>query len=163
MIEDEEVDWVGAVPDSDDEVDSGSEDDPLDGLPTGHGLRSAPADWNLSDNIASLVAKEQARHSPVKSASLLRANGGIDTSRLEASPSRLNTPSPSRPPPRTTPPSSYSIARAKSPLAGDRDISAPVPEAFEDAEGDEGIVLARKPRRGSVLSRAGSRRGTAAP
>lgn len=162
VMEDEEVDWTGAVPDSDDEVDvdniddvDSSDDDPLDGLPTGHGLRSAPADWNLNDSIANLERKERARQSPVKGRSLLPPNGYITPSQ---SPHHTPLHSPHRPPP-----SSYSAhhARARSPLSPHDETppASAVSDAFADADEDGDVVVVRRTRKGSVLSRGGSIRG----
>lgn len=184
VLEDEEVDWDGGIPDSDDESDDGS-----DGLPKGHGITSAPADWNLSECIEALERRERLRHSPVRpvARSLLRPSAGVDFTHL-----RTNTASP------RVPPSSFayvSNVRAKSPLSPhDSGVSlggiggistaptqAPTPqghgahtpitpvsctphlpttpEAFADApeeDDDDGIVIAARGRRGSALSRGNS-------
>lgn len=112
-IDDEEdVDWDVDVPDSDDEAESSS-----DGLPKGHGLSSAPADWNLSHCLSDLD-KQASRptaantsptraggaHSPVRTSqaqSLLRPGGGLDVNRLGR------------------PPSSFSYRARPSPLVND--------------------------------------------
>jgi hypothetical protein len=82
VMEDEEVDWEGDVPDSDDCV-SDSDDDMDDGLPQGHGITSAPADWNLAAVLDNIERKQ--RRSPAKTVrghSLLRPADGMDFSRL---------------------------------------------------------------------------------
>lgn len=102
-IEDEDLDWDVDVPDSDDEADSSS-----DGLPKGHGLSSAPADWNLSHCLSDLDKQASRRvpqptsptrassggaHSPVRTGTaqtLLRPGGGLDMNRLGRPPSSFS-------------------------------------------------------------------------
>lgn len=102
-IDDEDLDWDVDVPDSDDEADSSS-----DGLPKGHGLSSAPADWNLSHCLSDLDKQAARRptaptsptragsggaHSPVRTGtaqSLLRPGGGFDMNRLGRPPSSFS-------------------------------------------------------------------------
>ncbi|KLT41721.1 kinase-like protein [Cutaneotrichosporon oleaginosum] len=169
VMEDEEVDWDGGIPDSDDESSDGQ-----DGLPKGHGITSAPADWNLSECIEALERRERLRHSPVRTParSLLRPSGGIDFS-------TLRTGSPHRVPPSAYTPLAASV-RARSPLTLTEGVATPhqahtpgtatpaapaTPDAFADApEDDDGIVIAARGRRGSALSRGNSvRRGIASP
>jgi [calcium/calmodulin-dependent protein kinase] kinase len=177
VMEDEEVDWDGGIPDSDDESSDGQ-----DGLPKGHGLTSAPADWNLSECIEALERRERLRHSPVRTParSLLRPSGGMDFS-------TLRTGSPIRAPPSAYSPLSSSV-RARSPLTPVDPMggiataphqphtpgtatpaASPItPEAFADApeDDDDGIVIAARGRRGSALSRGNSvarRPGVATP
>lgn len=112
-IDDEDLDWDVDVPDSDEEDSSSS-----DGLPKGHGLSSAPADWNLSHCLSDLDKQAARRtgptsptrasaggaHSPVRTGtaqSLLRPGGGLDMNRLGR------------------PPSSYSYRPRPSPLVND--------------------------------------------
>lgn len=187
VIEDEEFDWEGDVPDSDDDESS----DGLDGLPQGHGFKSAPADWNLSESVVSSLARKEARNSPTASPvrqrmplgalgapatpgantggagdaqSILRPTGGIDMS-------RLNTPGGYQSYPGRVPPSAY---RAKSPLAAEpvhiypASSGATTPDRFQDADedDDDGLVLGmRRGRKGSTLSRHSSvnRGGRASP
>lgn len=164
VMEDEEVDWEGNVPDSDEEC--AESDDDLDGLPPGHGIHSAPADWNLAAALEG-IEKKQARlspgNSPIRAQSLLRASGGLDLGRLSnASPTPGHTPHTSsnlaQPPlAQRVPPSAY---RAKSPL-GDPHYSIGAepcnPDRFQDADDDDGLVLGpRRGRKGSTLSRQGS-------
>lgn len=186
VLEDEEVDWDGAVPDSDDECVSDEGDGDADGLPKGHGLTSAPADWNLSECIEQLERRERLRHSPVRTTparSLLRPGAGVDFSHL-----RTGAASPHRAPPSAF--SSTFSSRAKSPLSphdiplaggvggistaphtGTHTPTTPLPptaastlpttpEAFADApeddDDDDGIVIAARGRRGSALSRGNS-------
>ncbi|BEI88945.1 uncharacterized protein CcaverHIS019_0203070 [Cutaneotrichosporon cavernicola] len=182
VMEDEEVDWDGGIPDSDDECSS----DGTDGLPMGHGITSAPVDWNLSECIDALERRERLRHlPPVRSPArtLLRPSAGIDFSTL-----RTGSPHSS---PHRAPPSSYShlssSVRARSPLTphdplggiataphhahttgANTPIALPsTPEAFADApDDDDGIVIASRGRRGSALSRGNSlarRPGVATP
>lgn len=100
-IDDEDLDWDVDVPDSDDEDSSSS-----DGLPKGHGLSSAPADWNLSHCLSDLDKQAARRtaptsptrasggaHSPVRTGtaqSLLRPGGGLDMNRLGRPPSSFS-------------------------------------------------------------------------
>lgn len=101
-IDDEDLDWDVDVPDSDDEDSSSS-----DGLPKGHGLSSAPADWNLSHCLGDLDKQAARRaaptsptrasaggaHSPVRTGtaqSLLRPGGGLDMNRLGRPPSSFS-------------------------------------------------------------------------
>ncbi|GMK56998.1 hypothetical protein CspeluHIS016_0308380 [Cutaneotrichosporon spelunceum] len=170
VMEDEEVDWDGGIPDSDDDECSS---DGTDGLPKGHGITSAPVDWNLSECIDALERRERQRHvRPMRTParSLLRGSGGIDFA-------ALRTGSQHR-----APPSAYShlssSLRARSPLTAHDPVGGiataphhaystgantpialpPTPEAFADApdDDDDGIVMASRGRRGSTLSRGNS-------
>jgi len=159
VMEDEEVDWEGDMPDSD---DCASDDDSDDGLPPGHGFRSAPADWNLAAALDDIERKKMSpANSPVRAHSLLRASGGLDMGRLNktsASHSSFASSTSFR-----APPSAY---RAKSPLGETPAYSyslpasqgSTTPERFQDAEEeDDGLVLGtRRGRKGSTISRQSS-------
>jgi hypothetical protein len=78
------VDWEGDVPDSDDCV-SDEEEEEDDGLPAGHGITSAPADWNLAAALEEIERKQMKlspANSPARAHSLLKPSGGLDLGRL---------------------------------------------------------------------------------